>query len=124
MRVSSAPCIMIHISDEKIAEALRRSKGNISNAAKCLKCTRKTIYARVEKNEEFRAILEEGREILVDLAETQLEKNVKAGDQRAIEFTLRSLGKRRGWNPTVTVAGEDGGPIIVKVLKGASLDDL
>lgn len=118
MRVSSAPCIMTaHISDEKIAAALLAANGNIMNAAKRLKCTRQAIYQRIKNNEIFAAIREESLESRLDLAESQLDKNVKAGDQRAIEFFLKTIGKKRGYAPTLGISGEDGGAILIKVVK-------
>lgn len=98
----------VQYSDEQILDALRKSNGMISAAAKQLKCDRGTIYHRMKDNDAFKALIDEIRETVVDEAETQLRKAVKRGEPYAVVFTLKTLGKSRGYVERQELTGADG----------------
>lgn len=82
---------------EQIIEAIEQAHGNLAAAARILGCTRQTIYNHMEKQSTVRAAYEEQRETLIDFTEDQLFKQVKAGNITAIIFTLKTIGKHRGY---------------------------
>jgi uncharacterized Fe-S cluster-containing MiaB family protein len=88
---------------EQIAEALRNHNGIVSTAAKALKVSRQAIDRRISNSATLKAVVIEARSDVVDLAETKLIELIQAGDVRAILFTLRTLGRDRGWAETVDV---------------------
>ena len=83
-------------TNTEIISALREHL-TISAAADALGISRATIYARRRTSEEVAEAILEAREILVDKAEKGLEQLVDGGDFRAIQFTLRTLGRDRGY---------------------------
>lgn len=80
----------------QIIAALREHL-TVSSAADALGISRATIYARRRTCEEVAEAILEAREMLVDKAEKGLEQLVEEGDFRAIQFTLRTLGRDRGY---------------------------
>lgn len=82
---------------KRITDALRESKGMISVAARRIGCSRTTIYAWAEEHPEIKATLEDERELMTDLTELSLYKQVQAGEGWAVQFYLRTQGKKRGY---------------------------
>jgi len=84
-------------SNEVIIEALQRSGGVMSAAAKMLNTSRVSLYKWLEKNAKLREAREQAEESLLDLAESKLFKAIEKGDMTAIIFTLKTRGKTRGY---------------------------
>ena len=76
-------------SDEfnRFFEVYKRKGCNITAACDAVGISRQTYY-EWRKEEEFNRKCEEGEESLVDMAEVQLIKNIREGNQRAVEFFL------------------------------------
>jgi hypothetical protein len=53
------------------------------------------------------------RDVLLDMTEAKLFEQVNRGNITAIIFTLKTLGKSRGYIERQEVTGRDGGPIEV-----------
>lgn len=82
---------------EQITDALRKKSGNITEAARALKVTRGALYKRIDADESLLQVVTDAREALVDVAESQLLKQIKQGNTTAIIFTLKTQGKARGY---------------------------
>jgi hypothetical protein len=82
---------------EAIAQALEASVGNISHAARSLKVTRQTLYNRIKESPTLKAALEDARETALDNAESALQSAVLAKEAWAVCFTLKTIGKGRGY---------------------------
>jgi hypothetical protein len=80
-----------------IIEALRQSGGLVFLAAKSLGCSASSIYVRAKKSRVVKAAIQGPRGELVDVAESKLKSAVFAGDPRARNFVLSTLGKKRGY---------------------------
>lgn len=78
-------------------EALHISRGLVYVAAQRLGCSPQAIYKAAAKHPEIREAMAEQRGRLVDTAEVALAAAVTKGDMRAIIFTLKTLGKDRGY---------------------------
>ncbi len=89
------------VSNEEIIEALWASRGNMTAAARRLGIARWTIYRRAQTVKKVRQVVEEAREMTIDMAETQLSRMVNEGDFRAINLVLRTIGKTRGYTEVV-----------------------
>lgn len=103
------------LTEEQIALALERKMGNITEAAKALKVSRQALYKRIDGNEMLAAVLKEGRETIVDIAESALVRQIKVGNITAIIFTLKTQGKDRGYVERTEITGADGESLLIKV---------
>lgn len=98
----------------QIIEALREKHGNLSAASRYLNCSRDTIRRYIDLYPTVKAVADEERETLIDFAENQLFKQVQDGNITAIIFTLKTIGKSRGYVERQEVTGADGGAVVVK----------
>ena len=124
---------------EEIAEALRKSGGILQEAAKYLtaktgkSCTRRTVVNMVNQHSaRLDPVLQESRELVCDLAESQLIQEIKRGSVNAIRYYLDNQGRHRGYghrlfvDQHITVSGPPAAPIKagqLDVLAPMSLDD-
>jgi len=101
------------IPQKKLIEALRKTHGNFMLSAKMLGCSREAIYKRVNKSPELQKIVNDERAGFVDVAESALYSAVLNNESWAVQFTLRNLGKDRGYveKQQVEHSGPEGGPI-------------
>jgi hypothetical protein len=96
-----------------IADAIRKSAGNVTAAARSLGMDRTALHHRIAKSETLKRIVQEEREALVDMAESALRAEVLDRNMTAIIWTLKASpeAKRRGWSERHEMTGPDGGPI-------------
>jgi hypothetical protein len=83
--------------------AIREHRGLVSLVAQSLGASRTTILKRAAQSSEVREELAFQRGLLVDRAEGKLAEAVENGEGWAIQFTLRTLGRSRGYGDHVTV---------------------
>lgn len=101
---------------EQIIEAVRASSGILADAARMLGCHRATMHSYVNRYSTVRAAVEEEREVLIDLCESKLVEAVKRGDMQAVYFTLKTIGKDRGYSERTELTGKDSEPIQFNVV--------
>ena len=77
-----------HYTVEEVCNALRKFYRMIKPTSQYLRCSRMTIYRYLEKHPEAKKIVEDGREELLDSAETVLVK---------ILNVTSTSGKNRGY---------------------------
>lgn len=80
-----------------LVDALRTARGNITNATRARGLSRETFYAWSRQNAAFRSACEEIREERLDRAESALDDLVEERNPAAVFFTLRTLGRSRGY---------------------------
>ena len=85
------------ISYELVCDTIDRNKGNIRKAADDLDVNYVALMFYVEKKNDLLIMTVKHRESLVDLAEENLEADLRNGNQKATLFTLKTLGKDRGY---------------------------
>ena len=97
----------------QVIDALRETKGMVYLAAKRLGCEAQTIYNYRDRYPAVRAEMEQQDGEVDDAAEMKLYQAIIAGEPWAVQFRLRTKGKRRGYVERVQqeVSGPDGGPI-------------
>lgn len=97
----------------QIEDAIRKSAGNVTYAAKALGVGRTALHARIAKSPDLQRVLQEEREALVDMAESALRAEVLDRNMTAIIWTLKASpeAKRRGWGERREMTGAEGGPI-------------
>ena len=79
----------------KVKKAIEDSD-TMSDIARKLKCDWMTAEKYVKKFDLYDEFLNK-KEALVDLAETKLRDKIRQGDTAAILFTLKTVGKSRGY---------------------------
>jgi hypothetical protein len=104
------------VTDAEIIKALEETRGNITAAARVLQVDRPHLHIRIHKYPNLKAKLDEQREVRVDYAESALDIGIKNGEAWAVLWTLRTLGRARGYVETSRHehTGKDGEAIEIK----------
>jgi len=110
---------MASVTNAKIIEALRESRGLVMVAARKLGISRQQIYRRIKDSDEVRAAIEEARDFTTDTAEAALFKKIAEGEAWAICFYLKTQGKDRGYveRQQHEHSGPEGEPLAVTVTR-------
>lgn len=98
----------------QILEALKATGGLVYMAARKLGCDPSTINKRAKSSPEIQAAIDNARGDMLDMAEHELKKAVRGGDMTAIIFTLKTIGKGRGYVERIEQTGANGGAIEIK----------
>ncbi len=85
------------IRKQLFIDAFERAACNITLASKNTNIDRTTYYGWMEKDPKFKAAIEVHEAAMVDIAESQLFKNLRAGKETSLFFYLCNKGKGRGW---------------------------
>lgn len=106
----------------QIIDALQKTGGLISQAAKLLSATYKhqgrTITTSglskwcIRHAEEIAEIRAQAREEVLDWAEWHIAKKVRAGNNEMIKFFMLNQGRGRGYGKVLRLTGPDGEPIM------------
>ena len=78
-------------------EALDKSLGIVSTAAKVAGIDRSTHYLWLREDPEYKAAVDQIQESVIDFAESHLYKLIKEGNPAANIFYLKTKGKNRGY---------------------------
>ena len=103
---------------EQIIQAVEAAGGNLTLAAKMLKCSRTTVYNYANKFVTVQAAIDEQREVSLDFAENTLMSLIREKNVAATIFFLKTRGKERGYIERSEITGPDGSPqkITVKLI--------
>lgn len=96
------------VSTEAICNALSETFGLVTLAARRLGIHPSTIYNRAKKTKKIQEAIDIARDNLVDNAELRLREAINRGDAWAVAFTLRTIGKKRGYTERHEVTGAEG----------------
>ncbi len=111
-----------HYKTAEIVEALKATGGMVYMAARKLGCDPSTIHVRAKTSTEIREAIDNARGDMLDMAEHELKKAVRVGDMTAVIFTLKTIGKHRGYVERVEQTGANGGPVQHNLLSTNSVD--
>lgn len=111
-------------TQQQIIDAITQADGFISQAAARLGCTTPTIYNYAKRYKAVQAALNEVKHKRDDFVESKLFKAIKDENITAIIFYAKTQMKHRGYVERQEVTGKEGEEIILKVVKGVSVDDL
>lgn len=94
-------------------EALEKTLGVVTSAAKMVGIERTTHYGWLHDDPEYAKAVSECGEVAIDYAETQLHKQIGEGQAASTIFYLKTKGKKRGYVERTEheVTGANGGPI-------------
>ncbi len=98
-------------TDQQIITALKKTKGMVYLAAKTIGCEADTIYIRAKKSKKVAAAMKSERGELLDTTELKLYSAIMNGEAWAVQFTLRTIGKERGYSEKVIVSGDPESPL-------------
>ncbi len=104
-----------HLKKEQFIEALEKSMGIMSQAAKKIGVERTTPYRWMREDEEFKDRVDEVQNVVLDFAETKLFELVQEGHPSATIFLLKTRGKERGYVERQEITGSDGKGLDVRI---------
>ena len=78
-------------------EALTQSLGVVTTACKTVGIDRTTHYRWMREDDQYKADVEDTKNIVLDFAESQLHKQIMDGNTTATIFYLKTQGKKRGY---------------------------
>jgi hypothetical protein len=82
---------------DQVIRALELSHGLLQVAADALHCSATTVTRYIRRYPQVRDRYEQIKGLFVDRAELRLMQAVDEGEWRAVEYTLLTLGKKRGY---------------------------
>ena len=82
---------------DQVAQAITQAKGFVTYAAKILGCDRSTVHNYIKQYPVCKDALQDARHSMLDNAELQLLRQINKGNITAIIFTLKTIGKHRGY---------------------------
>jgi hypothetical protein len=86
-----------NIHKKAMLEALEKSLGVVTTAAKQAGISRKTHYQWLKEDDDYRQSVEELSDVALDFAESQLHKQIQNGEVTSTIFYLKTKGKKRGY---------------------------
>lgn len=107
----------VRIKNADMIKALIEHKGNVSQTAKALGCSRETVHKRIRENAKVNEAYVQGRMEMRDLGESNLLKALQAGEWKATYFVLTHMtpdGKIQTPRQQMEISGVDGEAIPIK----------
>ena len=108
---------------EQFIKAIPGTAGIVSTIATRCGCDWHTAKKWIEGHPTIKAIYDDEREGILDLAEAKLIQAIKDGDLGAIKYYLGTQGKGRGYVERHEMTGADGKEVAIRVIGGVSLED-
>lgn len=105
-------------------EALEKSLGIVTTAAKIAGIDRTTHYAWLKDDPEYKEAVEGIADMTIDFVESQLHKQISDGEVSSTIFYMKTKGKKRGYveRQEITGADGDGIQVIMKKVESAKPD--
>jgi len=104
-----------HIKKEQFLEALEKSMGIMSQAAKKIGVDRTTPYKWMREDEEYDARVKELLNVSLDFVEGKLFEAIDNNNITGIIFYLKTKGKHRGYVERHELAGVDDKELKVEI---------
>lgn len=93
---------------KKVLEALEKSFGVVTTACKAVGVGRTQFYQWCKDDAEFKKQVDDINNIALDMAESQLHKQIIGGNTSATIFYLKTKGKNRGYVERTEHTGFEG----------------
>ena len=109
---------------QTVIRAIEDSYGIKTIIANRLGCARGTVINYIARHPTVARVYDDERGKLVDLAQGKLVGKVRDGDDWAIQFVLKMLGKEEGFveKQKIEHSGPDNGPLVIAI-GGVDLDE-
>lgn len=110
---------------ELLLIALEKHMGLVTPACKEVGISKKTFYQYYKTDPVFKEDVDELNEVVIDMVEGQLFKNIKKGSERSILFYMKYKGRKRGYtdNLDVTTNGESLNNVKIEIIRNKKEDD-
>ena len=86
-----------HLLKRAMIEALEKSLGIVTVAARIAGIDRTTHYIWMKEDEEYKKAVDSVDDIALDFAESELHNQIKNGETSSTIFYLKTKGKKRGY---------------------------
>lgn len=96
------------VSEDQMAEALRKNMGIVSMAAAALGISDRAVYFRLANHPELAEIQAQAKNTVTDMAKAKVLKRIERDDWNAINLWLST---QAGWSRRTEVTGADGAPL-------------
>ena len=103
------------ITEEGLIKAAYSCGGIIRLVAEKFGVSRNAIYKRVQQSKALQTAFDQASESLLDLAEAKHIEAIKAGYYPAIQFHLKTKGRKRGYSMTDPITTDENGGFILRV---------
>lgn len=97
---------------EAMLQALEKSLGVVTTAARVVGIERTTHYNWMNTDEEYKEAVISIEDVALDFAESKLHSMINNEDTAATIFYLKTKGKKRGYIERQEFTGSEGAPII------------
>ena len=96
------PAIKKRYSYDEVVDVIQKSEGVRTTICKMLDCSQTQLRNYLEEHQELKQVMLDAREQILDLAESVIRENLTQKEnpelrQKAAEFTLKTIGRHRGW---------------------------
>ena len=96
------PAIKKRYSYDEVVDVIQKSEGVRTTICKMLDCSQTQLRNYLEEHQELKQVMLDAREQILDLAESVIRENLTQTEnpelrQKAAEFTLKTIGRHRGW---------------------------
>ncbi|MCK5017699.1 MAG: hypothetical protein KAS32_11610 [Candidatus Peribacteraceae bacterium] len=98
--------------------------GNIAAACSATGITRKTFNTWCSKYHEFKEVITDIDDAMIDIAEAQLMKNITAGKETSLIFFLCNKGRGRGWQHVQKIAHQPIKALNIRITQVAASKEL
>jgi hypothetical protein len=85
------------LQKKRMMDAMEKTLGIVSSACKIVDIPRSTHYLWMQTDSEYKKVIDELSEMVLDFAESQLHKQIKEGNTTATIFYLKTKGKKRDY---------------------------
>ena len=96
------PAIKKRYSYDEVVDVIQKSEGVRTTICKLLDCSQTQLRNYLEEHQELKQVMLDAREQILDLAESVIRENLTQTKdpylrQKCAEFTLKTIGRHRGW---------------------------
>lgn len=90
-------------SKKKLLQMAESTGGVVLDMAEQCKVPRSTMYNWINKDQDLKDAIENGRDILVDMAKKGLREKLAAGSEKSIIYVLGTLGRKEGFGNVIQI---------------------
>jgi hypothetical protein len=111
---------------KEVLNALEKSFGIVTTACKTVGVSRTQFYQWLKDDQEFKKQVNDLQNVTLDMAESQLHKQILNGNTTATIFYLKTKGKNRGYIERQEITGIEGTKLfdieVVRTIKNEDED--
>jgi hypothetical protein len=110
------------LSVKKAAKALMEHDGVVLYAAEACGVSRQYFNKFMRQHPELEEVREEAGEVLLDIGDKHISKEMRAGNTKVVLWYQERKGKNRGYSTRQEQTGADGGPLEFEAVERRIVD--